>query len=61
MAKVLSFARAGCDALRCPGIGRDRENPKTLVVYLNRAATDDEMSFLHEVLQRAAMSAPKDD
>ncbi|PKQ05357.1 MAG: hypothetical protein CVT71_01960 [Alphaproteobacteria bacterium HGW-Alphaproteobacteria-10] len=61
MARVLSFPRITRDPLRCPGIGRDSETPKILVVYLNRAATDDEMRFLHEVLQRAAPSAPKDD
>lgn len=61
MAAVLSFPEPAPAALRCPAIGRDGENPKTLVIYLNRRATDDEMRFLHEVLQRAARCAPKDD
>lgn len=61
MAQILSLEKVRSDALRCPGIGRDGENPKTLVIYLNRPVTDDEMRFLHEVLQRAAPSAPKDD
>ncbi|MBX3504374.1 MAG: hypothetical protein KF895_02760 [Parvibaculum sp.] len=59
MAEVLPFEGKQHVPLRCPGIGRDGENPKALVVYLNRKATDDEMRFIHDVLQRAAASAPK--
>jgi len=39
--------------LKCPGVGRDAENEKSLAFYFNRKVTDDEMRFLHEVMQRA--------
>src|SRR6185312_488697 len=39
--------------LRCPGVGRDAENQKALCFYFNRPVSDDEMRFLHEVMQRA--------
>lgn len=39
--------------LRCPGIGRVGDNSKALIFYFDRAVTDDEMRFLHEVVQRA--------
>jgi hypothetical protein len=40
-------------ALKCPGVGRDKDNSKALQFYFNRPVTDDEMRFLHEVMQRA--------
>ncbi len=49
--------------LRCPGIGRDAENQKALCFYFNRPVSDDEMRFLHEVVQRAvaiSMASPGD-
>ena len=46
--------------LKCPGCGRDGENAKALVFYLNRAVTNDEMRFLHEVMQRAVATMPGD-
>lgn len=42
------------EQLRCPGVGRDAENEKSLCFYFNRKPTDDEMRYLHEVMQRAA-------
>lgn len=39
--------------LECPGVGRDAENDKALCFYFNRPVTDDEMRFLHEVMERA--------
>lgn len=41
------------DALKCPGIGRDKDCISALAFYFNRRVTDDEMRFLHEVVQRA--------
>src|SRR6185437_15107724 len=41
--------------LRCPGVGRDADNEQSLCFYFNRKPTDDEMRFLHEVMQRAAV------
>lgn len=39
--------------LSCPGVGRDAENDKSLCFYFSRKVTDDEMRYLHEVMQRA--------
>lgn len=39
--------------LKAPGVGRDAENEKALVFYFSRRVTDDEMRFLHEVMQRS--------
>ncbi len=45
--------------LKCPGVGRDAENEKSLCFYFDRKPTDDEMRYLHEVMQRAvACSLP---
>lgn len=41
--------------LQCPGAGRVGDNPKALIFYFNRPPTDDEMRFLHEVMQRSAV------
>lgn len=38
--------------LKCPGVGRDVENEKALCFYFNRQVSDDEMQYLHEVMQR---------
>jgi hypothetical protein len=46
------------EPLRTPCIGRDRENEKSLILYLNRPATDDEMRFLHDAIQRAVATTP---
>ena len=47
------------DQLKCSGVGRDKDCAKALQFYFNRPVTDDEMRFLHEVMQRAVASAPK--
>lgn len=39
--------------LTCPGCGRDKDNISALQFYFSRPVTDDEMRFLHEVVQRA--------
>lgn len=52
-ADVFNIHQKQNEPLRCPGIGRDAENSKSLVIYLNRPASDDEMRFLHDVLKRA--------
>lgn len=44
--------------LRCVGVGRDAENDKALCFYFSRPVTDDEMWFLHEVMQRAVYLTP---
>lgn len=41
------------EKLKCPGVGRDAGNDKSLCFYFSRKVTDDEMRFLHEVVQRA--------
>ena len=40
-------------SLTCPGVGRDKDNVSALQFYFSRKVTDDEMRFLHEVMQRA--------
>lgn len=44
--------------LKCPGACRDSGNEKSLCFYFNRKPTDAEMSYLHEVMQRAAICSP---
>ena len=39
--------------LKCQGIGRDKDCISALQFYFNRRVTNDEMRFLHEVIQRA--------
>src|SRR6185312_3605427 len=46
-------------ALRCPGIGRDKDNINALQFYFSRPVTDDEMRFLHDVMKRAVACMPK--
>lgn len=45
--------------LRCPGIGRDKDNPQSLALYFDRPPTDGEMRYLHEVIKRACACAPR--
>lgn len=59
MSEVVNFPRKPQEPLRAPGCGRDAENAKALVFYLSRPATDDEMRFLHEVVQRAVACMPE--
>lgn len=44
--------------LKCPGVGRDKDCISALQFYFTRPVTDDEMRFLHEVVQRAAACMP---
>lgn len=44
--------------LKCPGVGRDKDNILALQFYFSRPVTDDEMRFLHEVVQRAVACMP---
>jgi hypothetical protein len=44
--------------LKCPGVGRDKDHDKALQFYFSRPVTDEEMRFLHEVMQRAAETMP---
>jgi len=47
--------------LKCSGVGRDKDCVSGLEFYFNRRVTDDEMRFLHEVIERAvAVSLPFD-
>jgi hypothetical protein len=46
-------------ALKCPGVGRDKDCISALQFYFNRPVTDDEMRFLHEVMQRTVACMPK--
>lgn len=45
--------------LKCPGVGRDKDNARALQFYFSRTVTDDEMRFLHEVMQRAVACMPE--
>lgn len=58
--QVLGDALAGKfeRPLKCPGVGRDKDNISALQFYFSRRATDDEMRFLHEVMQRAVACMP---
>jgi hypothetical protein len=47
------------DDLRCNGVGRNAEWPKSLIFYFSRIPTDDEMRFLHDVMKRAAHLIPE--
>jgi hypothetical protein len=43
--------------LKCPGVGRDAGNDKSLCFYFSRKVSDDEMRYLHDVMQRAVAMA----
>jgi hypothetical protein len=45
--------------LKCPGCGRDAENDRALCFYFSRRVTDNEMRFLHDVMQRAVECMPE--
>lgn len=47
--------------LKCPGVGRDKDCVSALQFYFSRRVTDDEMRFLHEVVQRAVACGQKDE
>ena len=40
--------------LRIWGVGRDKENPKAVVVCFSRPLTDAELRFFHDVCGRSA-------
>ena len=44
--------------LMCPGVGRDKDCISALQFYFSRLVTDNEMRFLHEVMQRAVACMP---
>lgn len=44
--------------LKCPGVGRDKDCVSALAFYFSRPVTDDEMRFLHEVMQRSVACMP---
>ena len=44
--------------LKCPAVGRDKKCVSVLTFYFNRRVTDDEMMFLLEVMERAAICMP---
>lgn len=44
--------------LKCPGVGRDKDCISALQFYFNRRVTDDEMRFLHDVMQRGTACMP---
>ena len=45
--------------LRCAGVGRNAEWPKSLLVYFDRVPTDWELRFLSGVLSRACACMPR--
>jgi hypothetical protein len=52
--------RAKKEALRCNGVARDKDDKCELRFHFNRWVTDNEMRYLHEVMQRAAACMPED-
>lgn len=46
--------------LKCPGVGRDKDNICALQFYFSRPVSDDEMRFLHDGIKRAVACMPKD-
>lgn len=46
------------EQIKCSGIGRDAGNEKSLCFYFNRKPTDDEMRYLHDVMQRSSAERP---
>ena len=45
-------------SLKCPRVVRDKDCIGALEFYFSRPVTDDEMRFLHEVIQRAVALIP---
>lgn len=45
--------------LKCPGVGRDKDNAQALQFCFSRPVTDDEMRFLHDVMIRTVACMPK--
>lgn len=42
--------------LKCNGVGRDKDCVSSLQFFFNRVVSDEEMRFLHDVMERAAIS-----
>lgn len=57
-AAIAASRRMTKQPLKCPGVGRDKDCISALQFYFNRPVTDDEMRFLHEVVQRAVACMP---
>lgn len=55
---IANVVRLQTGKLKCPGVGRDKDNTCALQFYFSRRATDDEMRFLHEVMQRTVAMLP---
>lgn len=45
--------------LKCPGVGRDKDCITAMQFYFSRRVSDDEMRFLHEVMQRSVACMPR--
>ena len=48
------------EPLKCNGVGRDKDCISALQFYFSRRVTDDEMRFLHDVIQRAVACMPRE-
>lgn len=48
------------EPLRCPGVCRVEDNDQALMFFFSRPVSDDELRYLHEVMQRATMCNPLD-
>lgn len=46
--------------IRCNGVGRNADWPKSLIFYFDNVPTDNQMRYLCEVMQRAAACMPED-
>ena len=44
--------------LKCNGVARESGGMNAISFYFNRRPTDEEMRYLHEVMQRAAACSP---
>jgi hypothetical protein len=46
--------------MRCNGVGRNAEWPKSLLFYFSSVPTDEQMRYLQKVMARAAACIPED-
>lgn len=58
MVEPISLRRLEPAPLRVFGIARDAENDRALICLFSRRATDAELRYLHEVVQRAVACMP---
>lgn len=56
--KVYESPRDLRTKLKVRGVGRVGDEPRALLVQLNERPTDDELRFLHDVLDRAVACTP---